>query len=524
MKFLDQSGLQIVQSWIKNSFAKIEQAFGTIDFAGKVSNVTVNSASVPVQGTKDNVYYNDTTNTFIIKQSNNNYYNNWSNRDAWIAPITGLMWQAPIYRDVSTNKTYIFSEKQGKLIACDATDYPANRLSGLCDDIEMVLAAKGVYANKSHTHTIDNVTGLSNKLTTINTALNILGLNQWGAVRVDGILTNSINAAVGGIGNPSKIYIARNINGGGGATYQGIVGLIGTSYYTTWNGTTNPVNKYVHADGTPYYSKYYYLLTDGVVGNVYKYRDDAFVIDSDYSDNSISDGFGADLNLVLNTAYEYTDSVVGSALQKSTTMPEITDNLAITYNGLAFAVRDKSTNTYGSLKYITPARLGVIAAVRQATGGGAGNAITSITIDNNYKNYITWDRGWREPWLTPYYIKQTASGQRLSAIEGRFCVLDFSGSSGMYLGFTSPYTNETLTHHWHGVIFKRHGAPINITRPSFIASNVGSITCNIPQTQIVNGTGFMFDAYVCGDSSTSTMNTLVLNMQALTGTIEFSEG
>lgn len=184
----------------------------------------------------------------------------------------------------------------------------------MCDDIEMVFAAKGVYANKSHTHTIDNVTGLSNKLTTINTALNILGLNQWGAVRVDGILTNSINAAVGGVGNPSKIYIARKINGGSGATYQGIVGLIGTSYYTTWNGTTNPVNKYVHVDGTPYYSKYYYLLTNGVVGNVYKYRDDAFVIDSDYSDNSISDGFGADLNLVLNTAYEYTDSVVGSAL------------------------------------------------------------------------------------------------------------------------------------------------------------------------------------------------------------------
>lgn len=524
MKFLDQSGLQIVQSWIKNSFAKIEQAFGTIDFAGKVSNVTVNSASVPVQGTKDNVYYNDTTNTFIIKQSNNNYYNNWSNRDAWIAPITGLMWQAPIYRDVSTNKTYIFSEKQGKLIACDATDYPANRLSGLCDDIEMVLAAKGVYANKSHTHTIDNVTDLSNKLTTINTALNILGLNQWGAVRVDGILTDSINAAFGGIGNPSKIYIARNINGGSGATYQGIVGLIGTSYYTTWNGTTNPVNKYVHVDGTPYYSKYYYLLTNGVVGNVYKYRDDAFVIDSDYSDNSISDGFGADLNLVLNTAYEYTDSVVGSALQKSTTMPEITNNLAINYDGLAFAVRDKSTNTYGSLKYITPARLGVIAAVRQATGGGSGNAITSITIDNNYKNYITWDRGWREPWLTPYYIKQTASGQRLFAIEGRFCVLDFSSSSGMYLGFTSPYTNETLTHHWHGVIFKRRGAPINITRPSFIAPTVGSIACNISQAQIVNGASFMFDAYVCGDSSTSTMNTLVLNMQDLTGTIEFSEG
>lgn len=524
MKFLDQSGLQIVQSWIKNSFAKIEQAFGTIDFAGKVSNVTVNSASVPVQGTKDNVYYNDTTNTFIIKQLNNSYYNNWSNRDVWIAPITGLIWQAPIYRDVSTNKTYIFSEKQGKLIACDATDYPANRLRGLCDDIEMVLAAKGVYANKSHTHTIDNVTGLSNKLTTINTALNILGLNQWGAVRVDGILTNSINATVGGVGNPSKIYIARKINGGGGATHQGIVGLIGTSYYTTWNGTTNPVNKYVHVNGTPYYSKYYYLLTNGVVGNVYKYRDDAFVIDSDYSDNSISDGFGEDLNLVLNTAYEYTDSVVGSALQKSTTMPEITNNLAINYDGLAFAVRDKSTNTYGSLKYITPARLGVIAAVRQATGGGAGNAITSITIDNNYKNYITWDCGWREPWLTPYYIKQTTNGQRLSAIEGRFCVLDFSGSTGMYLGFTSPYTNKTLTHHWHGVIFKKQGASINITRPSFIASTVGSIACNIPQTQIVNGTGFMFDAYVCGDSSASTMNTLVLNMQALTGTIEFSKG
>lgn len=67
-------------------------------------------------------------------------------------------------------------------------------------------------------------------------------------------------------------------------------------------------------NGAPYYSKYYYLLTNGVVGNVYKYRDYEFVIDSDYSDNSISDGFGADLNLVLDSACNYADTVVGSAL------------------------------------------------------------------------------------------------------------------------------------------------------------------------------------------------------------------
>lgn len=41
MKFLDQSGLVIVQSWINNSFAKVDQAFGTIGYAGNVSGITV---------------------------------------------------------------------------------------------------------------------------------------------------------------------------------------------------------------------------------------------------------------------------------------------------------------------------------------------------------------------------------------------------------------------------------------------------------------------------------------------------
>ena len=60
MKFLDQSGLVIVQSWINNSFAKVDQAFGTISYAGNVSGITVNQVSTTTNGSPSTVYY-DTT-------------------------------------------------------------------------------------------------------------------------------------------------------------------------------------------------------------------------------------------------------------------------------------------------------------------------------------------------------------------------------------------------------------------------------------------------------------------------------
>ena len=55
MKFLDQSGLVIVQSWINNSFAKVDQAFGTINYAGNVSGITVTQISTTEEGSSSNV-------------------------------------------------------------------------------------------------------------------------------------------------------------------------------------------------------------------------------------------------------------------------------------------------------------------------------------------------------------------------------------------------------------------------------------------------------------------------------------
>lgn len=208
MKFLDQSGLVIVQSWINNSFAKVDQAFGTINYAGNVSGITVSQVSTTTNGNSSTVYYNTTGGQFVLKAGNNVYYNNWPNKYVWVVPGINEPWGCVIYKDLSSNKLYKYLPAEGGMTACDATDYPAMRLRDLLADIEMYIAQKAIYAPSQHTHSIANVTGLQAKLDTINKGLNVLGLGQWGAVKVDGVLTNSVSAAVGGVGNPTAIYIA----------------------------------------------------------------------------------------------------------------------------------------------------------------------------------------------------------------------------------------------------------------------------------------------------------------------------
>lgn len=243
MKFLDQSGLVIVQSWINNSFAKVDQAFGTINYAGNVSGITVSQASTTINGTSSTVYYDTTGGQFVLKAGNNVYYNNWPNKHIWVVPGINEPWGCVIYKDLSLNKLYKYVPEYG-MSACDVTDYPATRLRDLAVDIEMITAQKGIYAHTQHTHTIADVTGLQNKLDTINKSLNVISLGMWGAVKVDGVLTDFISATQGGIGNPSAVYIAQSISTPSG-TISGIVGKIGSSYYTTWNGTSVPTNLYM---------------------------------------------------------------------------------------------------------------------------------------------------------------------------------------------------------------------------------------------------------------------------------------
>lgn len=309
MKFLDQSGLVIVQSWINNSFAKVDQAFGTISYAGNVSGITVSQVSTTTNGTSSTVYYDTTGGQFVLKAGNNVYYNNWPNKHIWVVPGVNEPWGCVIYKDLSLNKLYKYVPEDGNMSACDVTDYPATRLRDLAADIEMITAQKGIYAPSSHTHTIANVTGLQNKLDTINKSLNVISLGMWGAVKVDGVLTNSISAAQGGVGNPTAIYIAQSISNQSG-TISGIVGKIGSAYYTTWSGTSVPTNLYMKTNGKPYYSKYYYTMgADGMPSAVYKWTGQNFTIDEDYSDHSISDGFGGDLEDAIQPAMDYIDTI-----------------------------------------------------------------------------------------------------------------------------------------------------------------------------------------------------------------------
>ena len=314
MKFLDQSGLVVVQSWINNSFAKVDQAFGTINYAGNVSNITVNQASTTTNGTPSTVYFNTTGGEFVLKAGNNVYYNNWPNKYVWVVPGINEPWGCVIYKNLSLNKLYKYIPETGSMTACDVTDYPATRLRDLLADIEMYIAQKNInaYAPLQHTHSIANVTGLQTKLDTINKSLNVLGLGQWGAVKVDGVLTDPISATVGAVGNPTAVYLAQSISSPSGTTsgFAGIVGKIGSVYCTTWTGTSIPTDLYMKTNGSPYYSKYYYTVdSNGMPNAVYRWTGKMFTIDEDYSDHSISDGFGKDLEDAIQPALAYIDMV-----------------------------------------------------------------------------------------------------------------------------------------------------------------------------------------------------------------------
>lgn len=516
MKFLDQSGLVIVQSWINNSFAKVDQAFGTISYAGNVSGITVNQASTTTNGSPSTVYYNTTGGQFVLKAGNNVYYNNWPNKYVWVVPGINEPWGCVIYKDLSLNKLYKYLPEEGGMTACDVTDYPAMRLRDLLADIEMYIAQKGMYAPSQHTHSIANVTGLQAKLDTINKGLTVLGLGQWGAVKVDGVLTNSINAAQGGVGNPTAIYIAQSISAPSG-TISGIVGRIGSAYYTTWSGTNVPTNLYMKTNGSPYYSKYYYTMgSNGLPNAVYRWNGQKFTIDEDYSDHSISDGFGKDLEDAIQPALDYIDTVSAESVSRTDAVTHSAISSTSSTVRLAYVL--SSASTHGNIKNASASELGLVNGV---SSSGTGNVVTSMSKAANSSS-ITWERNWVEPWTANAYHKPASATARIPATEGEFSVLDFRSGSGMYLGFASPYSlTNGMNHHWRGLIIKKANQPINIAKPSMLKTD-SVILCNLPQTQIVSGTNFYFDAYTTTDTSSLSHDTLVLILYPVTNVLDFS--
>lgn len=516
MKFLDQSGLVIVQSWINNSFAKVDQAFGTISYAGNVSGITVSQASTTINGSPSTVYYNTIGGQFVLKAGNNVYYNNWPNKYVWVVPGINQPWGCVIYKDLSLNKLYKYVPEEGGMTACDVTDYPAMRLRDLLADIEMYIAQKDIYATSQHTHSIANVTGLQAKLDTINKGLNVLGLGQWGAVKVDGVLTNSISAAVGGIGNPTAIYIAPSISTPSG-TISGIVGKIGSAYYTTWNGTSIPTNLYMKTNGSPYYSKYYYTMgSNGLPNAVYRWNGQKFTIDEDYSDHSISDGFGKDLEDVIQPALDYIDTVSAESVSRTDAVTHSAISSTSSTVRLAYVL--SSASTHGNIKNASASELGLVNGV---SSSGTGNVVTSMSKAANSSD-ITWSRNWVEPWTVNTYHKQTSATARISAIEGEFSVLDFRSGSGMYLGFGSPYSlTNGMNHHWRGLIMKKANQPINIAKPTMLKTD-SVILCNLPQSELISGTNFYFDAYTTTNTSSLSHDTLVVILYPLTNVLNFS--
>ena len=518
MKFLDQSGLVVVQSWINNSFAKVDQAFGTINYAGNVSGITVAQVSTTINGTSSTVYYNTTGGQFVLKVDNNVYVNNWPNKYVWVVPGINEPWGCAIYKDLSSNKLYKYLPAEGGMTACDVTDYPAMRLYDLLDDIDMHIAQKGVYALSQHTHSIANVTGLQTKLDTINKSLNVLGLGQWGAVKVDGVLTNPISATMGYAGNPTAIYIAQSISHPSSTgTTSGIVGRVGSTYYTTWSGTSTPTNLYMKTNGDPYYSKYYYTMgSDGMPSAVYRWNGQKFTIDEDYSDHSISDGFGKDLEDAIQPTLDYIGTVSAESVSRTDAVTHSAISSTSSTVRLAYVL--SSASTHGNIKNASASELGLVNGV---SSSGTGNVVTSMSKAANSSN-ITWNRDWVEPWTVNAYRKQTSATDRLLATEGKFSVLDFRLGSGMYLGFASSYSlTNGMNHHWRGIIMKKANQPINIAKPTMLKTD-SVILCNLPQAQLVSGTTFYFDAYTTTDTSSSSHDTLVLILYPVTNVLNFS--
>lgn len=277
-------------------------------------------------------------------------------------------------------------------------------------------------------------------------------------------------------------------------------------------------NQFVHEDnGSPYYSKYYYTMgSNGLPNAVYRWDGQKFTIDEDYSDHSISNGFGKDLEDTIQLALDYIDTVSAESVSRTDAVTHSAISSTSSTVRLAYVL--SSASTHGNIKNASASELGLVNGV---SSSGIGNVVTSMSKAANSSS-ITWERNWVEPWTANAYHKQTSATSRISATEGKFSVLDFRLGSGMYLGFASPYSlTNGMNHHWRGVIMKSANQPINIAKPSMLKTD-SVILCNLPQPQIVSGTNFYFDAYTTTNTSSLSHDTLVLMLYPVTNVLEFS--
>ena len=256
--------------------------------------------------------------------------------------------------------------------------------------------------------------------------------------------------------------------------------------------------------------------SNGLPNAVYRWNGQRFTIDEDYSDHSISDGFGKDLEDAIQPALDYIDTVSAESVSRTDAVTHSAISSTSSTVRLAYVL--SSASTHGNIKNASASELGLVNGV---SSSGTGNVVTSMSKAADSSS-ITWERNWVEPWTDNAYHKQASGAARISATEGKFSVLDFRSGSGMNLGFESPYSlTNGMNHHWRGVIMKKANQPINIAKPSMLKTD-SVILCNLPQTQIVSGTNFYFDAYTTTNTSSLSHDTLVLILYPATNVLEFS--
>lgn len=214
---------------------------------------------------------------------------------------------------------------------------------------------------------------------------------------------------------------------------------------------------------------------------------------------------------------DYIDTVSQESVSRTDSVAHTAASSTSSTVRLAYV--NTSASTHGNIKSASASELGLVNGVTSSTA--TGNVITSLTKASNSSN-ITQNRAWVEPWTVNAYQKQSSSTAHISATEGKFSVLDFRSGSGMYLGFASPYSlTAGMNHHWRGLIMSKAGQPINIARPSMLASD-SVILCNLTQQQIVSGTNFYFDAYTTTNTTSTSHDTLVLVLYPVTNVLDFS--
>ena len=346
------------------------------------------------------------------------------------------------------------------------------------------------------------------------------GVGLWGIVPVrryviDTVVveTQSIAATI----NDIACIDNYTVRGSSVVQHCAICAVVNNKYYLNWvdkSGTFNK-DKYINPiTNKPYYCKVYALYND--MASVGQPPEGVILFRNDGEDSfqlvpppevavqhyTASDGIGEELKQTLSStgffrAVEYHNETINT-----------TDDA-----GIAYTIAQKPREN--GILVVASKKLSQFGIVNQVSTSGSGNSIVSLSHPTGSRT-ITATLGWRQPFITKKYLKQTSNTQRLYATEDSFCVLDFTFGSGVYLGFT-PLTSTAHSNHWSGVILKKAGQPINITKPT--NSSTQTIICNVNRQTIVNGTALKYDARIVNDGES---DILLLEILPVGETITFN--